>query len=318
MPKPCPAPASPADAFWRGFAALIADLAPRNKALLDKRDDAAARDRCLAPGQSGQADRHGCLYANSCAASAICEPEPPDFAIATENVDPEIASIAGPQLVVPVTNARYALNAANARWGSLYDALYGTDAIPEDGGATRGPGYNSVRGTRVIAKARQFLDQAAPLAIGSHRDATRYAIDDGRLSVTLKDNARHRPGARRRSSSAIAAPATDPSAILLKHNGLHIEIVIDRARPIGKQDAAGVADVVLEAAITTIQDCEDFGRLRRCRGQGRGLSQLARPDARHAGRDVRQGRPHGHPPPGHRSRLHRTGWRHAHACPAAA
>src|SRR5262249_27700158 len=145
---------------------------------------------------------------------------------------------------------------ANARWGSLYDGLYGTDAIPEDGDATRGPGYNATRGARVIARVRELLDQAAPLAIGSHRGATGHAIDDGRLMVTLKDKTR----------TALAEPqqfvgycgaAGAPSAVLLKHNGLHIEIVIDRALPTGKQDSAGIADVLLEAAITAIQDCED-------------------------------------------------------------
>jgi malate synthase len=243
------------DAFWRGFAAMVTELAPHNKALLDKRDglqreiDAwhlAHRARPIDVAE----------YMAFLRAIGYLEPEPPDFSIATANVDPEIASIAGPQLVVPVTNARYALNAANARWGSLYDALYGTDAIPEDGGATRGPGYNKIRGGRVITRARQVLDQTVPLAMGSHRDATLYAVEDGRLSITLVDNAK----------TCLAQPtqfvgyrgeASAPSAVLLKHHGLHIEIVIDRERPIGRQDTAGIADVILEAAITTIQDCED-------------------------------------------------------------
>ena len=196
------------------------------------------------------------------------------------------------------------MNAANARWGSLYDALYGTDVIPEDGGATRGPGYNADRGARVIAKAREILDQAAPLAIGSHRDATGYKIDAGRLTITLKDHAQ----------TALARPeqfvgyrgcASDPSAVLLKHNGLHIEIVIDRTRPIGQQDAAGIADVVLEAAITTIQDCEDSVACVDADGQGGSVSQLARPDARHADRDVRQGRADDNAAPQSGSQVHR-------------
>ncbi len=183
------------------------------------------------------------------------QPEPPDFVIGTQNVDPEIASIAGPQLVVPVTNARYALNAANARWGSLYDALYGTDAIPEDGGATRGGGYNRLRGARVVAKVREFLDQAVPLDAGRHADATGYRIEAGKL-VALKANV----------TTTLADPAqfvgyhgepAAPTAVLLRHHNLHIELLIDRTHPIGKEDPAGLADVVLEAAITTIQDCED-------------------------------------------------------------
>jgi malate synthase len=244
-----------ADTFWHGFAGLIADLAPRNAALLKRRDDMQREiDAWHRANPAKPLDIDA--YTEFLHRIGYLQPESEDFAIATENVDPEIASIAGPQLVVPVTNARYALNAANARWGSLYDALYGTDAIQEDGGATRGASYNSVRGSRVIARARQFLDQAAPLAIGSHRDATRYAIDSGRLLVTLTDDA----------VTGLTQPAQfvgyrgagdQPSAILLKHNGLHIEIIVDRTRPIGQQDGAGVADVVLEAAITTIQDCED-------------------------------------------------------------
>jgi malate synthase len=243
------------DAFWRGFAALIAEMAPRNKALLDKRDALQRQiDAWHLANRAKPIDlSEYCAFLRRI---GYLEPEPSDFSITTENVDPEIASIAGPQLVVPVTNARYALNAANARWGSLYDALYGTDAIPEDDGATRGSGYNSARGTRVIEKARQLLDQTAPLAMGSHRDAKHYAIESGRLSVTLTDNARTGL-ADSAQFVGYRGTATDPSSVLLKHHGLHLEIVIDRERPIGKQDAAGIADVLLEAAITTIQDCED-------------------------------------------------------------
>jgi malate synthase len=243
------------DAFWRGFAALVTDLAPHNKVLLEKRDalqrdiDAwhlAHRAKPIDPGE----------YMGFLRGIGYLEPEPPDFSIATTNVDPEIASIAGPQLVVPVTNARYALNAANARWGSLYDALYGTDAIPQDGGAERRNDYNSVRGARVIAKARQVLDKAVPLAMGSHRDATAYTVENGRLAVMLSDNAQ--TGLANPSQFVGYRGAPDaPSAVLMKHNGLHIEVVVDRARPIGQQDAAGIADVMMEAAITTIQDCED-------------------------------------------------------------
>ncbi len=242
-------------AFWRGLGALIEDLAPRNRALLDERD---ALQRRI---DAWHLDNRGrpidpVAYVKFLRGIGYLQPEPAAFSIGTRNVDPEIAAIAGPQLVVPVTNARYAVNAANARWGSLYDALYGTDAIPEDGGATRGLGYNKLRGARVVAKARQVLDQAVPLALGSHQEVVRYRLDGGRLCATLRNDAR----------TGLAQPAQfvgfrgdpdSPDAVLLKHNGLHIEIVIDRVDRIGKEDAAGVADVVLEAAITTIQDCED-------------------------------------------------------------
>jgi malate synthase len=242
-------------AFWNGFAALIGDLAPRNRALLDRRDalqrqiDAWHLDNRRKPIDPA-------AYQDFLLGIGYLHSEPGDFSIGTSNVDAEIASIAGPQLVVPVTNARYALNAANARWGSLYDALYGTDAIPEHGGATRGPGFNRTRGARVVAKARQVLDRAVPLALGSHQEVVRFRLEDGKLTATLKNDAR----------TGLADPAQfvgwrgdadSPSAVLLKHNGLHIEIVIDRSHPIGKDDPAGIADVVLEAAITTIQDCED-------------------------------------------------------------
>ena len=242
-------------AFWRGLGALIRDLAPCNRTLLDRRDTLQRQIDAWHLEHRGK-PIDAAAYTEFLRGICYLQPEPPAFSIATRNVDPEIAAIAGPQLVVPVTNARYALNAANARWGSLYDALYGTDAIPEDAGVVRGPGYNPVRGDRVIAKARQVLDQAAPLAVGSHRDATRYAIDEGRLAITLKD--RTRTGlARPEQFAGYRGRADDPSSVLLRHNGLHVEIVIDPTRPIGQQDAAGVADVVLEAAITTIQDCED-------------------------------------------------------------
>src|SRR5215472_3861576 len=242
-------------AFWQGFGALVRDLAPRNKALLDTRD---ALQRQIDAWHREQRGRPMDLdaYTDFLRGIFYLQPEPADFAIGTENVDPEIASIAGPQLVVPVTNARYALNAANARWGSLYDALYGTDVISEDGGATRGPGYNAIRGARVIGKVREVLDQTAPLAIGSHRDTTHYTIDDGHLTITLKDHAKTGLG-RPEQFVGYRGGTDDLSSVLLKHNGLHIEIIIDPTRPIGQQDAAHVADVILEAAITTIQDCED-------------------------------------------------------------
>ena len=244
-----------AEAFWLGFGGMIRDLAPRNRTLLDKRDTLQCQIDAWHVENRGRPIDTG-TYLEFLRGIGYLQPEPADFSIGTGSVDPEIATIAGPQLVVPVTNARYALNAANARWGSLYDALYGTDAIPEDGGATRGPGYNRIRGARVVAKAREVLDRTVPLALGSHQEVIRYRLDCGRLAATLTNDL----------LTGLAHPeqfvgyegdADKPRALLLKHNGLHIEIVIDRDHPIGTDDAAGVADVVLESAITTIQDCED-------------------------------------------------------------
>lgn len=242
-------------AFWQGFDAIVRDLAPRNAALLAERDRLQAeldtwhranpgpiRDM---PAYRGFLEKIGYLVTPPAGAKAT-----------TTNVDAELALQAGPQLVVPILNARYALNAANARWGSLYDALYGTDAIAETGGAEKGPGYNEARGEKVIAYARQVLDQAAPLASGSHRDATAYVVKDGALVVMQKAGA----------SSGLKDPAqfvgfqgdaAAPSSLLLKHHGLHLDIRVDRAHPIGRTDAAGVSDVVLESALSTILDLED-------------------------------------------------------------
>ena len=244
-----------AAAFWSGFAALVKDFAPRNQALLAKRDalqlsidEWHRTHRHKAPDQAA--------YERFLADIGYLQPEPAPFEVVTERVDDELARIPGPQLVVPITNARYALNAANARWGSLYDALYGTDAIPENDGAGRSNGFNPVRAARVIAKARGFLDEAVPLAGASHRDASAYLVEDGALKVALTDG----------STTALADPAQfagftgtpdAPSAILLAHNGLHIELVIDRGHRIGATDAAGIADVIVEAALTTIVDFED-------------------------------------------------------------
>ena len=239
-----------ADTFWTGLARLVADLAPENAALLARRDELQRQiDHWHAEHAARPIDADA--YEQFLRGIGYLLPEPPPFSVATENVDPEIAAIAGPQLVVPVMNARYALNAANARWGSLYDALYGTDALPETGGAGRGGAYNPVRGAAVVARAKQVLDEAAPLAIGSHTAATGYSIEAGKLlagSTALKDPAQF---------VGYTGDAGAPTGILLRHHGIHLEIRIDRSHPIGKDDPAGVSDLVLESAITTIQDCED-------------------------------------------------------------
>ncbi|CAD5110528.1 malate synthase G [Zestomonas carbonaria] len=243
------------ETFWSGFDALVHDLAPQNRALLAERDRLQSELDAWHRAHPGPVEDMT-AYRTFLESIGYLLPQPDQVRVGTANVDSEIAVQAGPQLVVPVMNARYALNAANARWGSLYDALYGTDAIPEDGGAEKGPGYNEVRGARVIAFARAFLDQAAPLASGSHADASAYAIVDGDLRVSLRDG----------SQTSLAQPekfvgyqgtAKAPGAVLLKNNGLHFEIQIDRESPIGRTDAAGVKDVLLEAALTTIMDCED-------------------------------------------------------------
>ncbi|MBG0841671.1 malate synthase G [Ectopseudomonas toyotomiensis] len=244
-----------ADKFWAGAAAVIKDLAPKNRALLAKRDELQAQIDAWHQARKGQA-HDAAAYKAFLQEIGYLLPEPEDFQATTANVDEEIALLAGPQLVVPVMNARFALNASNARWGSLYDALYGTDVISEEGGAEKGKGYNKVRGDKVIAFARAFLDEAAPLAAGSHVDSTGYAIVGGKLVVALKggSNSGLRDDAQ---LVGFQGEASAPIAVLLKHNGLHFEIQIDASSPIGSTDAAGVKDVLMEAALTTIMDCED-------------------------------------------------------------
>ncbi|WP_433860917.1 malate synthase G [Pseudomonas thivervalensis] len=244
-----------ADAFWAGADKVIHDLAPKNKALLAKRDDFQARIDAWHQARAGQA-HDAVAYKAFLQDIGYLLPEAADFQATTQNVDDEIARMAGPQLVVPVMNARFALNASNARWGSLYDALYGTDAISEADGAEKGKGYNKVRGDKVIAFARAFLDEAAPLAAGSHVDSTAYKIVDGKLVVTLKggSNSGLRDDAQ---LIGFQGDASAPTALLLKHNGLHFEIQIDASTPVGQTDAAGVKDILMEAALTTIMDCED-------------------------------------------------------------
>ena len=243
------------DQFWASFEQVVADLAPKNKALLEKRDQIQKQIdgwHLERKGQAINADE----YKGFLTEIGYLLPEGDNFNVTTENVDEEIATIAGPQLVVPVMNARYALNAANARWGSLYDALYGTDVISEEGGAEKGKGYNPARGNKVIAYAKAFLDGSAPLATGSHAEATGYCIEAGALKVSLTDGSQTGL-ANADQFIGFQGSEASPVAILLRNNGLHIEIQIDPESPIGKDDAAGVKDVALESAITTIQDCED-------------------------------------------------------------
>jgi malate synthase len=242
------------DSFWAGVDKVVTDLTPKNQDLLNRRDELQAqidkwhRHRVIEPLDAD-------AYRQFLTEIGYLQPEPDDFTITTSGVDDEITTTAGPQLVVPVLNARFALNAANARWGSLYDALYGTDVIPEDDGAEKGTGYNKVRGDKVIAYARKFLDQAVPLASGSYADATGFKVEDGRLLVDLpeKTTGLANPG----QFAGYTGEAESPKSVLLVNHGLHIEIQIDPESSIGKTDAAGVKDVVLESAITTIMDFED-------------------------------------------------------------
>ncbi len=243
------------DTFWAGVDKVVTDLTPRNQDLLNRRDELQAqidrwhKQRVIAPVDADE-------YRQFLTEIGYLQPEPEAFTITTSGVDDEIKSMAGPQLVVPVLNARFALNAANARWGSLYDALYGTDAIPEKDGADKGSSYNKVRGDKVIAYARKFLDGAVPLASGSWSNATAITIEDGQLAVAQGDE-----------STGLASPeqfigytgelGSSSWSVLLVNHGLHIEILIDPESPIGKTDRAGVKDVVLESAITTIMDFED-------------------------------------------------------------
>jgi malate synthase len=240
--------------FWSGLGSLVQELAPRNRELLKVRDEIQEKLNSWHRENNGDFDFE--KYKSFLNEIGYLEPETEDYQVTTEAVDEEVALQAGPQLVVPVNNARYAINAANARWGSLYDALYGTDAISEENGAEKGLGYNPVRGDKVIAYGRDFLDKAASLAEGSHKDAEKYAVVDGKLAVTLSGGTR--TGLKEEEKLAgYQGDADAPKAVLLKNNRLHFEIQIDQEHPIGKTDKAGVKDILLEAALTTIMDCED-------------------------------------------------------------
>ncbi|WP_306173782.1 malate synthase G [Pseudoalteromonas shioyasakiensis] len=241
------------DTFWQGFAEIVNELTPINRALLEKREQLQAK---IDDYHKQQPVWDAANYQAFLEDIGYLVPEPASFSIETEQVEPEIASTAGPQLVVPVSNARFALNAANARWGSLYDALYGTDVLSEDDGAEKGSTYNPVRGFKVMAYARQFLDKALPLANGSHIESTSYSVVNNELLITLRDSSQVRL-ANPDQLIGYQGEAQNPTAILLKNNGLHIELQIDHHHPIGQADKAGLKDVLLEAALTTIMDCED-------------------------------------------------------------
>ncbi|ENW50621.1 malate synthase G [Acinetobacter baumannii] len=240
------------ETYWKNFEQVVVDLSPKNKALLAKRDELQAK---IDEWHRNNKFELG-AYKAFLTEIGYLLPEVQDFQITTENVDEEIALLAGPQLVVPVRNARYCLNAANARWGSLYDALYGFDVISEEGGAEKGKGYNPVRGAKVIEFAKNFLNEIFPLAQGSHADATKYAIEQNKLVVTLKDGTKTGL-AHEAQFVGFNGEEANPSEVVLLSNGLHVIIEIDANSPIGQTDLAGVKDLTLEAAVTTIQDLED-------------------------------------------------------------
>jgi len=243
------------DRWWRGFAQIVHDLSPKNAQLLAERDRLQSELDAWHSAHPGPV-RDIPAYRKFLESIGYLLPVPKAVKVTTDHVDAELSTTAGPQLVVPILNARYVLNAANARWGSLYDALYGTDALPETDGATRDGGYNAVRGAKVIAFARGFLDQVVPLAAGSHADVAEYSVDGAYLKAVMQDG----------SATGLAdaskfvgyqGEASAPTAVLLKNNGLHIELRINRNSTIGKQDIAGVADIVVESALSTILDLED-------------------------------------------------------------
>ena len=245
-----------AEAFWQGLEEIVRDLGKENRRLLEKRDVLQAK---IDAWHKGRESIDGEAYRAFLQEIGYLLPEGDHFQVLTNGVDPEVATVAGPQLVVPVDNARYCLNAANARWGSLYDALYGTDVIPEDGGADKGTAYNPVRGEKVIASANEFLDATVPLSGGSYAEVTAVALreEGGQKVLVVEVDGRDAGLSDPHQFVGYAERDGKLSSVLLAHNGLHIEILIDPDHPIGKDHPAGVKDVVLESAITTIQDCED-------------------------------------------------------------
>ncbi|MEJ2466018.1 MAG: malate synthase G [Candidatus Thiodiazotropha sp.] len=243
------------DAFWHSFEQIVTDLGPVNRQLLEKREALQRQIDNWHIARRGQ-PHDPIAYKEFLKEIGYLLPEVADFTIDTENVDPEIAEVAGPQLVVPVMNARYALNAANARWGSLYDALYGTNVIPESDDASSNSGYNPVRGAKVVAYAMDFLDKSVPLASGSHASAKQYKVVNGNLAIELSDGG-ETTLAKPEQFVGYNGESTRPDLVLLRNNNLHIELQVDRDHPIGKTHPGGIKDLVLEAAITTIQDCED-------------------------------------------------------------
>ena len=244
-----------ADNFWASLESILNDFGPKNRALLEKRALIQSQIDTWHIERKGQPHDH-VAYKEFLTTIGYLVEEGPDFEISTENVDPEIKEIAGAQLVVPVMNARFSLNAANARWGSLYDALYGTNVISEEGGAEKAGGYNSVRGDKVIEFSKNFLNDMAPLSNGTYQDITAFRIDSGALEITLSDQSKVTLVDRSQFCGYLGSQES-PTGILLKNNNLHSEIQIDNEDSIGKDDPAGIKDVLVESAITTIQDCED-------------------------------------------------------------
>ena len=241
--------------FWNAFEEILNEFTPKNKALLEKREILQKQiDEWHISKKGTDFDKEA--YKDFLKEIGYLLEEGDDFSIETENVDPEISEIAGPQLVVPVMNARFALNAANARWGSLYDALYGTDVIPEENGAEKGGSYNPIRGDKVIEFSKKFLDETFPLVTGSFADVTAFQIKAGKLQITLADQSQVSLSDESKFEG-FSGSEDNPKGILLKNNNLHMEIQIDRSDSIGSQDPAGIKDVLVESAITTIQDCED-------------------------------------------------------------
>jgi len=260
-----PAVGVKSDKFWKGFSDIVTDLAPKNIALLAERDRIqaemdkwhSANPGPLTEGESKSSEgKRMKAYRKFLSQIGYLVPEPKNVKATTANVDAELAKLAGPQLVVPILNARYALNAANARWGSLYDALYGTDAISEADGCEKGTGYNPKRGAKVIDYCRHVLDRCAPLKKGSHVGSKGYAVKAGKLVVTLADG-KTSTLADAKQFVGYTGDAKAPASVLFVHNGLHLDLQINKTTPIGKTDPAGVSDLIAESALSTILDLED-------------------------------------------------------------